>query len=456
MEKERERDMDRLRKRFADAASNDDDSGVSMSSSKSRQGRGSYVEPLGSVAPWPQIRVPGLVNDIQESPKRPSYPSYSQSPNLAGVTASLRLAATMLKGAETAGKLTSNAESNVVDSDIVDTPISRVDDVPEPGESSTLDTLNVPDTPSPEEIEVIAASSQSVGDAVHQVGVDEGDESDEAAHRLSELSLDNQQDHESEPTQVADSRPSSPWQEIGNVETERPIAVATAWMIQRFGDQARELQDGTDNSLGTSVISSESSTDPAEGVVSCASGGSSGSESGSFVEASASGPNTAPSNAANNRPSSKRVRNSNSQGEGNDDNDDEPSWKRISLATSQDRMLRLRFACPYQKFDPLGSPFCFMPSTKNPEGGADTFARIKYVANTSPFQHRASHPNHASGLTSFEATIHSPGARAAGRRARQKRKLKSTEMQPNVSQRHRRGNTGCLGSSVTRGGARSL
>ena len=38
---------------------------------------------------------------------------------------------------------------------------------------------------------------------------------------------------------------------------------------------------------------------------------------------------------------------------------------------------RFRYACPYNKWDPRGCPLCCMRSTKNPDGGAETFPRVK-------------------------------------------------------------------------------
>ncbi|VUC36647.1 unnamed protein product [Clonostachys rosea] len=38
---------------------------------------------------------------------------------------------------------------------------------------------------------------------------------------------------------------------------------------------------------------------------------------------------------------------------------------------------RPRYACPYNKWDPIGCQLCCMPSRKNPEGGAEGFSRVK-------------------------------------------------------------------------------
>ena len=44
---------------------------------------------------------------------------------------------------------------------------------------------------------------------------------------------------------------------------------------------------------------------------------------------------------------------------------------------SQNYSRQFRFACPYQQFDPDGSPHCCTTSNKNPEGGAESFHRVK-------------------------------------------------------------------------------
>ncbi|KAB5515514.1 hypothetical protein GE09DRAFT_1263286 [Coniochaeta sp. 2T2.1] len=60
-----------------------------------------------------------------------------------------------------------------------------------------------------------------------------------------------------------------------------------------------------------------------------------------------------------------------------DEDEDGPDPKRAKGTTAEPSFTRPRFACPYQKYDPLGSPFCCMPSSKNPQGGAETFPRVK-------------------------------------------------------------------------------
>lgn len=66
-----------------------------------------------------------------------------------------------------------------------------------------------------------------------------------------------------------------------------------------------------------------------------------------------------------------------STGDSGDGDQNEPVRRRPKKLNTDMTLDRPRFACPYQKYDPDGSPFCCMPSTRNPEGGADTFSRVK-------------------------------------------------------------------------------
>lgn len=43
-----------------------------------------------------------------------------------------------------------------------------------------------------------------------------------------------------------------------------------------------------------------------------------------------------------------------------------------------------KFACPYYKHDPLGSPRCFAPTLRNQAGGCSTIGDLKYEK---PFLH---------------------------------------------------------------------
>ena len=176
-----------------------------------------------------------------------------------------------------------------------------------------------------------------------------------------------------------DSRAPSPWQDAYSRETEHFVTISIWQTINRLGREFHRLEPET-GSLESSGL--------AEGIASCASGSSS-SRSGSTAPADSNlwGFNSSSLTASNDRPRSKRPRNENEQAGDSDNEDDRPGGKRANIAAPEERLARPRFACPYQKYDPLGSPFCCMPNTKNPEGGADTFARIKFhiLRNHDPF-----------------------------------------------------------------------
>ncbi|KAK4455374.1 hypothetical protein QBC34DRAFT_389806 [Podospora aff. communis PSN243] len=166
---------------------------------------------------------------------------------------------------------------------------------------------------------------------------------------------------------IAAPRVPSPWQEIGSGDFERSVAVSAWQMINRLGHEVRRLESET-SSLGSSGS--------ADGIIVEPSRNNSGSDSApSDGDLWPSGYQSFP--VGNQRSGSKRPRNRSDQAGDSDNEDERPSGKRTNISALDERLTRSRFACPYQKYDPLGSPFCCMPSTKNPEGGADTFARIK-------------------------------------------------------------------------------
>ncbi|KAK0625875.1 hypothetical protein B0T14DRAFT_551274 [Immersiella caudata] len=175
-----------------------------------------------------------------------------------------------------------------------------------------------------------------------------------------------------------DSRPPSPWQGIISREAEVSVAISAWQMINRLSNQVRGL--GTER--GWLVPSGV-----AGGVVSYASGSSSSSDSAVPVESNVRGSSHS-SAAANGRPSPKRGRDRNDEAGDSDNEDNGRSGKRANISAPEELLPRPRFACPYQKYDPLGTPFCCMPNTKNPEGGADTFPRIKshIFRNHDPFK----------------------------------------------------------------------
>ena len=195
-----------------------------------------------------------------------------------------------------------------------------------------------------------------------------------------------QQNDESNTHHTLESRAPSPWQEIDTAEAERSITISTWWIIRRLGlaTESYRLQRGNDSYGRVSAINSPTTVEPVGTVEGVTSGACdrAGKDSGvSSVNAAGTlTPDATPFIVRNyNQTNAKRMRNSNDEAGNSEDEDERPSRKRIHLAALEERVLRRRFACPYQKYDPLGSPFCCMPNSKNPEGGADTFARVKYA-----------------------------------------------------------------------------
>ncbi|KAK3386687.1 hypothetical protein B0H63DRAFT_520765 [Podospora didyma] len=94
-------------------------------------------------------------------------------------------------------------------------------------------------------------------------------------------------------------------------------------------------------------------------------------------------------NSARPSASSKRNREApNDENSPDDDGPPDPKRPRTLQPSSPTKHpTRPRFACPFQKYDPIGSPFCCSPSSKNPDGGADTFSRLKshIFRNHDPF-----------------------------------------------------------------------
>lgn len=163
------------------------------------------------------------------------------------------------------------------------------------------------------------------------------------------------------------SRSPSPWQTAYDLDTDQ-------WLIRYF---IRDLGDQIPSSQTSSTSSPQNpegnspATDSIEGVVSHA------PEPGSGPSPAAKTwyPGGNLSGINDNR---KRARNPSDPTRDSDGGDEQdPNAKRLKPATSEGPLLRLRFACPYQRVDTADSPFCCAPSNKNPEGGAETFSHIK-------------------------------------------------------------------------------
>jgi len=166
------------------------------------------------------------------------------------------------------------------------------------------------------------------------------------------------------------SRSPSPWQTDYDVDGDQMLVRSLEAVIFRLSDRIPSSQAC---STGSTQCSEENSpaTDAIEGVVTHASGPGSGSS-----PATGAGHHGGGSSGTNQN--GKRTRNpSDPTGDPNGGDRQDPNRKRLKPATPDGLVPQQRFACPYQKFDRVGSPYCCMPSSRNPKGGADTLSRVK-------------------------------------------------------------------------------
>lgn len=171
------------------------------------------------------------------------------------------------------------------------------------------------------------------------------------------------------------SRSPSPWQAVDSTESEQALARSLWWILNGLNDDITSSQASVNSSPGISGTDSPVIAS-IEGARAHAAGPGSGSSS--LPAAGLADPDSNNFATSTGSAGLKRTRGSSDSTRDSDDGDEkEPNRKRLKLATPERPLLRPRFACPYQKYDPWGSPFCCMPSNKNPEGGADTFSRVK-------------------------------------------------------------------------------
>lgn len=170
------------------------------------------------------------------------------------------------------------------------------------------------------------------------------------------------------------SRSPSPWQTASPLRSHRTLYRALAWVKKRL-DSEPGLQENEGKSPEPSRTASLST--PGGGglthhPVGCAAGGSPTSASQSQA------PQSSSSTTTSGPTGSKRTHNLISQdGDADDGEGNEPTRRRLGRTTPGQQPVRPRFACPYQKYDPLGSPKCCMPGPRNDTGGAETVSRVK-------------------------------------------------------------------------------
>lgn len=77
-----------------------------------------------------------------------------------------------------------------------------------------------------------------------------------------------------------------------------------------------------------------------------------------------------------NLPSRKRSRKAEGNESGNEDQNDGHNRRRTQRTCRGEKMKSLRFACPYQAYEP--GQDCLKPGPLNPQGGCDGIRRLRY------------------------------------------------------------------------------
>lgn len=168
------------------------------------------------------------------------------------------------------------------------------------------------------------------------------------------------------------SRSPSPWQAELRAEAVHTMARLLWWAAHGLND---DMTSSTNSSPETFETESPVIVSIERAKI-CTAGAGSGTTPVSTAGPAKPNPNT---DACRSGPSGlKRTRGSYDPTRGSDDGEEnESNRKQLKAITPAETSLRPRFACPYQKYDPRGSPWCCMQSIKNPVGGADSFGRVK-------------------------------------------------------------------------------
>ena len=171
------------------------------------------------------------------------------------------------------------------------------------------------------------------------------------------------------------------WQTANTENPEQSQAQAVSWALEEFGPDVPSSPTCSDNSgvlpdpnIDCAMVSDSAMVfDSIDYCVLPEDGSGSRPVSAEYQEAVAGPSNSKGANVKRTRGSSTSKENEG----GKDDDDDRLKNKRVKSFNQDYESARRRFACPYHKFDPVGSPFCCRPCPKNPQGGADNFSRIK-------------------------------------------------------------------------------
>lgn len=201
----------------------------------------------------------------------------------------------------------------------------------------------------------------------------------------SDLEIDGMIEQSSETTldspSAQSSRAPSPWQDaINSLPSEERrvmdhLSRSIAWVLR----SSQSLESDVEMSPQPDTTASDDAStldDPGTDLLRSRSDCADDSETQSPNQNQAS--NNQRTTSSSTGQSLRRSRDS-VEGDGNDGTGSSLPFKRQKTTQngSFKNMKRLRYACPYNKWDPRGCPLCCMPSNKNPEGGAETFSRVK-------------------------------------------------------------------------------
>ncbi|KAH7347470.1 hypothetical protein B0T11DRAFT_291352 [Plectosphaerella cucumerina] len=185
------------------------------------------------------------------------------------------------------------------------------------------------------------------------------------------------------------SRSPSPWQRRNSPESEETL-------LRQFWELAQSWGNDIPTSYQGDLVSSDSArtgcSEEEEAVGDKAICLAGPANTASSIPARDLGTAATNSSSSNTTQDHKRKRvqqgNDGADRDGEESEDNAPGSKRPQHAKTTQPLEGLRFSCPYQSYDPVGSPFCGMKCGKNLEGGFPDLSRLKshLFSNHDPFR----------------------------------------------------------------------
>jgi hypothetical protein len=174
------------------------------------------------------------------------------------------------------------------------------------------------------------------------------------------------------------SRSPSPWQRRNSPDSDQIL-------LRQFWELAQSWSNGIPTSYQGDLVSSGSAgtgCSEEEGAVDgkaiCLAGPTNTASSIPVRDLGTAVTNSSSSNATQEQ-KRKRVQEgrNGTDRDGEESEDNAPGSKRPQHAKTTQPLEGLRFCCPFQSYDPVGSPFCGMKCRKNLEGGFPDLSRLK-------------------------------------------------------------------------------